>query len=108
MLLFKRRRREPEPIDLWGPSFNPRRVPEGPDPIELNRLVIRLQTLSEVRAPLDEIPRAMAIVASIEDLIAYVLESPTKHRDWREARPRIVALVEQLGTVLYQELPEEE
>ena len=105
MPLFKRR--EPEPLDLWGPAFSPRRVPMGPDPAELDRLVLCLECLRVELAPLYEIPRAINIVAHVEAEIAYALDSPTKHRDWREARPRILALIEQLGAVLYQEIPEE-
>jgi hypothetical protein len=105
MPLFKRR--EPEPLDLWGPNFNPRRVPMHPDPVELDRLVLRAQTLAEIRAPFDQLGRAMDIVANIEAEIAYTLDSPTKHRDWREARLRVMDLLTQLGEVVYQEVPAE-
>jgi hypothetical protein len=105
MLLFKRRDAEPPVENLWGPQFNERRVPEGPDESELDRLVLRLQAMIEMRAPYSAMDQANEIVASIEAEIAAALQSPTKHRDWRETRPRILGLLTELGQVVYQELP---
>jgi hypothetical protein len=104
MLMFKRRRQPPEE-DLWGPHFNFRRVPLAADSVELDRLVLRLQALSDVRAPAFQLEHARAIVAGIETEIGNTLESPTKHRDWREARPRVLELLTQLGQILYQQVP---
>ena len=105
MPFFKRR--EPEPIDLWGPAFSEGRVPIQPDPVELDRMILRAQTLAEIRAPIDDLGRAMDIVANIEAEVAYALDSPTKHRDWPAARQRVLDLLTQLGQLVYQELPAE-
>ena len=105
MLLFKRRRREPPEVDLWGPHFNFARVPMAPDAVELDRLLLRLQALSDIRAPAFQLEHAREIVGEIEDVIRDALESPTKHRDWRETRPRILELLTQLGQILYQQVP---
>ncbi len=103
--MFKRHDREPVEEDLWGPNFNPRRVPLAADPAELDRLVLRLQALTEIRAPSFQLDHARAIVAGIETEIQNTLESPTKHRDWRETRPRVLELLTQLGQILYQQVP---
>jgi len=105
MPLFKRRQAEPAEVDLWGPNFNPRRVPLAADPAELDRLVLRLQALTDIRAPSFQIDHAREIVAGIETEIQNTLESSTKHRDWREARPRVLELLTQLGQILYQQVP---
>lgn len=105
MLLFKHRRREPVDEDLWGPHFNVRRVPMTPDAVELDRLLLRLQALSDIRAPAFQLEHARSIVAEIETEVRNALESPTKHRDWREIRPRVLELLTQLGQILYQQVP---
>jgi hypothetical protein len=105
MLLFKRRQREPAEEDLWGPQFNFRRVPLAADAEELDRLVLRLQALTDIRSPSFQLDHARAIVDDIQTEIQNTLESPTKHRDWREARPRILELLTQLGQILYQQVP---
>lgn len=105
MQLFRRRRREPPEEDLWGPQFNFSRVPMAPDAVELDRLLLRLQALSDIRAPSFQLEHAREIVGQIEDVIREALESPTKHRDWREARPRVLELLTQLGQILYQQVP---
>jgi len=66
MLLFKRRQREPAEIDLWGPNFSPRRVPLAADAEELDRLVLRLQALTDIRSPSFQLDHARAILAVIE------------------------------------------
>jgi hypothetical protein len=105
MPLFKRRARQEREIDLWGPNFNFRRVPLEADPIELDRLVLRLQALTDIRAPNFQIDHAKAIIGEVQTEIENALQSPTKHRDWREARPRVLELLTQLGQILYQQVP---
>ncbi len=102
--MFKRR--EPEPVDLWGPEFNERRVPVGPDPVELERLIARLYALIELRADYPQQQPANDIVALMDAEIAAALTSPTKHRDWKETRPKVLQLLTELGMVLYQQHPE--
>lgn len=107
MLMFKRHR-EPPPVDLWGPEFNERRVPLGPDPIELERLMVRLQALVELRGEVRDMDRTNEILATMDAEISVALTSPTKHRDWQTARPRLLQLLTELGEVLYQQHPEAE
>ena len=104
MSIFKRRHDPPEE-DLWGPQFAERRVPLEADSEELNRLVLRLQALVDVRAPPFQLDHARAVVADIETIIVDCLESPTKHRDWRQSRPRVLELLTQLVQILYQQVP---
>lgn len=106
MLMFKRRHREEPVKDVWGPQFNPRRVPVGPDSVELDRLVLRLHSLVELRGHIRDREQTKEILSNIESEIQAAMTSPTKHRDWRETRARVLELIDELGTVLYREQPE--
>ena len=105
MPLFKRARREPVEEDLWGPNFSPRRVPMAADAVELDRLVLRLHAVTDIRAPSFQLEHAREVVEAIQKEIQSTLDSPSKHRDWREARPRVLELLTQLGQILYQQVP---
>lgn len=86
-------------------TLKPMRVPESPDPAELERLVVRLSVLVDLRATPDNAERAAALVADIETLIDDTLESSSKHRDWRVARFRVLELLQELDRILYYHLP---
>jgi hypothetical protein len=105
MLLFRRRHAEPPVKDLWGLQFSTRRVPLAPDPALLDQLLLRLRALVELRAVAANVDHATALVDAMELEIRNTLESPSKYRDWRETRPRVLQLLMELGQVLYQELP---
>ena len=104
--MLKFRPREPKPLNLWGHEFDERRVPVWPDSVELERLVLRLQALADLRGGVDDMDRTNDILSRMEAEIEEAMSSPTKHRDWREARPRVLALMTELGQVLYQQFPE--
>jgi hypothetical protein len=82
------------------------RLPEGPDGYELDVLVKRINAMVELRAGEANRDRAEGLVAQIEAGIEDALESPTKHRDWRAARPRIQHMLDELEQVLYHERPD--
>ena len=105
MLLLFRCQREAQQPDVWSPQFRERQIPIVADARELDEFIIRMQALVELRtAPWNE-DRANTIVQAMDMEIRNALESPTKHRDWRETRPRVVALLTELGQVLYEEIP---
>ncbi|HLG74379.1 MAG TPA: hypothetical protein VK009_28505 [Chloroflexota bacterium] len=106
--MFKRREREPAPVNLWGHEFDERRVPVWPDSVELERLMVRLQALADLRGEAKDIDVTNDILNRMQAEIEDAMSSPTKHRDWREARPRVLALLTELGQVLYQQFPEPE
>jgi len=81
--------------------MDPRRVPMGPDPAELDRVLLRLQALVDVRADSDKMSAAQQLVDRIDVEIREALGSPTKHRDWPPARERIIEMMTELGELLY-------
>jgi hypothetical protein len=106
MLMFKRR--EPAPLNLWGHEFDERRVPVWPDSVELDRLLVRLQAVVDLRGEVKDMGLTNDILVRMQVEIDEAMGSPTKHRDWRDARPRVLALLTELGQVLYQQFPEPE
>ncbi|HLY64674.1 MAG TPA: hypothetical protein VKU60_03985 [Chloroflexota bacterium] len=82
------------------------RLPEGPDSYELDVVVKRINAMVELRAGEANRDRAESLVAQIENDIEDALNSPTKHRDWKAARPRIQDMLDQLEQVLYYERPD--
>src|SRR5438045_2792465 len=85
----------------WSPLMDPRRIPVGPDAAELDRVILRLQALVDVRADATKLDQAQQLVDRIEVEIRDALESPTKHRAWTETRLRVIELMDDLGEVLY-------
>jgi hypothetical protein len=86
-------------------TLRPMHVPESPDPRELERLLVRLSVLVDLRTTPDNADRARDLVATIETVIDETLESPSKHRDWRSGRYRVLELLTELDRVLYYQLP---
>ncbi|GEM_PF-5345131 len=107
LLKLDRLRRAPKPVDLWSPQFRESQVPASADGRQLQEFLLRMEALVELRAAPGNTERAKAIVQAMDLEIRGALDSPTKHRDWREARPRVVDLLNQLGQVLYEEVQPE-
>jgi hypothetical protein len=82
------------------------RLPEGPDGYELDIVIKRINALVDLRTGEANRDHAEALVAEIENQIEQALASPTKHRDWRAARPRIQQMLDALDEVLYQQQPD--
>ncbi|HLY64315.1 MAG TPA: hypothetical protein VKU60_02180 [Chloroflexota bacterium] len=82
------------------------KLPEGPDAYELERIIMHYSALVELRASDEDRDEAEELVARIDTEIQTALDSPTKHRDWKAARPRIEQLVTQLDQLLYYQQPE--
>jgi len=86
-------------------TLKPMQVPEFPDAVELERLLVRLSVLVELRSSNENGQRAHALLAEIETIVNETLDSPTKHRDWRVQRFRVLELLTDLDRVLYYQLP---
>ena len=86
-------------------TLKPMQVPESPDPRELERLLVRLSVLVDLRSTNENATRAVELLDDIESLIDRTLESPSKHRDWRSARFKVLELLTELDRVLYYQLP---
>ena len=81
-------------------------LPEGPDAYELELLIMRTKALVELRCNDENRDRAEALAVELEAEIQDALDSPTKHRDWKVARPRVEQLLAELDRMLYYERPQ--
>lgn len=82
------------------------RLPEGPDGYELDVIVKRINAMVDLRAGEANRDRAEELVVAIEADIQDALDSPTKHRDWRAAKPHIQKMLDELEHVLYYDRPD--
>ena len=86
-------------------TLKPMHVPEQPDAVELERLLMRLSALIELRAAPENEFRARQLLATIEHEIDTTFNSGVRHREWRVRRYRVLELMAELDQILYYQMP---
>src|SRR5437870_5439733 len=90
--------------ELDGSTLRPMRVPEQADAEELRLLLMRTETLVELRATPANTPRAQQLLDALQAEIDATLDSPAKHREWRVRRYTVLSLLTELDHLLYDQL----
>ncbi|MBV8084354.1 MAG: hypothetical protein JO247_06020 [Chloroflexi bacterium] len=88
-----------------GSTLRPMRVPEQPDAAALDLLLTRTAVVVELRATVENAPRAQELLAAIQAEVDAALDSRQKHREWRVRRYTVLSLLAELDQLLYYSLP---